>query len=360
MKYFFVVGEASGDMHAARLISELKKQEPNSQFFGWGGDDMQKVGAQVLKHISELAFMGFAQVILNIRTILNNFKLIKKQITEAKPDAIVLVDYPGFNLRLAKWAKAEGYTVIYYIAPQAWAWKENRVEKLKKYTDKLICILPFEKQFFDKHGMVVDYVGHPLLEQIKIEERTNEKIIALLPGSRAQEVKTMLPIMLEVIENFPDFEFHIAQSPNLNASFYGNYSGTEKVKLHTTGVSSLLKKSQAALVTSGTATLETALYEVPQIVCYKSGALSYAIAKRLIKVPYISLVNLIADKEVVTELIQNNLNRKRLTSELKKLLAPASRNKMLTEYKSIKTTLGEGGASGKVAKIISDYLKNKR
>ena len=358
MRYFFVAGEASGDMHAARLIEELKVQDANAEFIGWGGDKMKAEGVQVLKHISELAFMGFSQVVMNIRTILNNFKLIKKQIAEANPDAIVLVDYPGFNLRLAKWAKEQGYIVIYYIAPQAWAWKENRVEKLKKYTDKLICILPFEKPFFEKHGLEVDYVGHPLLEQIQLNKKENN-VIALLPGSRKQEVKSMLPSMLEVVDEFPDYTFKIGQSPNLDKDFYNEFVKHESVELCTDGMAALLNQSKAALVTSGTATLETALYEVPQIVCYKSGALSYQIAKRIIKVPYISLVNLIAEKEVVKELIQSDLNKVNLTKNINKLL---SQNgiKIKEQYISIKQKLGAGTASQKAAEIVFDYLKSKR
>ncbi len=360
MKYFFVVGEASGDMHAAALVKELKTIDGTATFVGWGGDRMRAEGVTIHKHITELAFMGFSQVVMNIRTILNNFKVIKKQITQEKPDAIVLVDYPGFNLRLAKWAKEEGYKIIYYIAPQAWAWKENRVEKLKKYTDKLLCILPFEKEFFAKHGLEIDYVGHPLLEQIDLSAPTDEKLIALLPGSRAQEVKSMLPVMLEVVDNFPDYTFQIAKSPNLPIDVYDEFLVYNKVKLHSSGTSSLLRKAKAALVTSGTATLETALYEVPQIVCYKSGGVSYQIAKRLIKVPYISLVNLIANKEVVKELIQKDLNKIKLTEELKKLLELESRTKIIAEYKEIKQRLGEGGASKRAAKIMNDYLKSSR
>lgn len=359
MKYFIVAGEASGDMHAARLAEELKAQDGEAQFIGWGGDLMQAQGVKVLKHISDLAFMGFVQVILNIRTILGNFKTIKKQIKEANPDALILVDYPGFNLRLAKWARAEGYTVIYYIAPQAWAWKAQRVEKLKVYVHKLICILPFEKKFFEVRGMPADYVGHPLLEQIKIAQVPKANTIALLPGSRSEEVKNMLPIMLGVVDEFPDYDFKIAQSPNLGSAFYQHFLSHPRVTLFADGMSDLLNESKAALVTSGTATLETALYEVPQIVCYKSGAVSYQIAKRIVKVPYISLVNLIAEKEVVKELIQSDLNKSNLIKELSKILAQKGLEQK-QQYQEIKAKLGAGTASQKAAEIIFSYLLSTR
>jgi lipid-A-disaccharide synthase len=359
VKYFIVAGEASGDMHSARLVQELRQVDLDAKFIGWGGDKMKKTGVDILKHISELAFMGFSQVVLNIRTILNNFKLIKTQIEKCNPDAIILVDYPGFNLRLAKWAKEKGYTIIYYIAPQAWAWKENRVEKLKAYTDKLICILPFEKKFFEDRGLKVDYVGHPLLEQIELNHRAKNNTIALLPGSRRQEVKSMMPEMLSIVDNFPDYEFKIAQSPNLKESFYTDYINHERVVLHTSGMASLLNESKAALVTSGTATLETALYEVPQIVCYKSGTVSYQIAKRLIKVPYISLVNLIANKEVVKELIQIDLNKNELSKCLSEILESKG-DSIKLEYREIKRLLGSGTASKTTAELIHSYLVNKR
>jgi len=359
VKYFIVAGEASGDMHAANLVEELKKLDAEAAFLGWGGDRMQTSGVAIQKHIKDLAFMGFKQVLLNLRTILGNFKIIKNQITQAKPDAIILVDYPGFNLRLAKWAKAEGYKVIYYIAPQAWAWKENRVEKLKEYTDKLICILPFEKQFFEDRGLEVEYVGHPLLEQIKLRTDLKSNTIALLPGSRTEEVKTMLPIMLEVVDSFPNYNFKIAQSPNLNTEEYADFLRHERVSLQDKGVASLLNEAKAALVTSGTATLETAMYEVPQIVCYKSGGLSYQIAKRIVKVPYISLVNLIANKEVVKELIQSDLNKVNLTKELRFILGQKS-EPMIATYQEIRKQLGDGLASQKAAEVIYSYLVKKR
>jgi lipid-A-disaccharide synthase len=357
MKYFLVAGEASGDMHGANLVGALAKVDQRAQFWAWGGDKMKAKGVKVFKHIQDLAFMGFKEVILNIRTILGNFTLIKKQIVEVQPDVLILVDYPGFNLRLARWAKEKGYRVVYYIAPQAWAWKANRVEKLKKYTDQLLCILPFEKKFFEDRGLPIEYVGHPLLEQIELSQTERKNTIALLPGSRAQEVKSMLPEMLNVIENFPDYEFKIARSPNLQSSFYNDFLSHERVSLHVSGMAALLNEAKVALVTSGTATLETALYNVPQVVCYKSGALSYEIAKRIIKVPYISLVNLILEKEAIKELIQSDLNEHLLIRELSNVLSN-NRQTILKDYANIRHLLGEGNASHKAATLIYDRVKN--
>ncbi len=343
-------------MHAANLIKEIQVLDPDAQFVGWGGDKMHQKGARVLKHIRELAFMGFVQVIMNLRTILRNFKIIKRQIVQENPDVIILVDYPGFNLRLAKWAKERGERVIYYIAPQAWAWKENRVEKLKAHTDLLICILPFEKKFFEERGLEVQYVGHPLLEQIEMIDQPKENVIALLPGSRHQEVKSMLPVMLSVVDVFPEYEFKIVQSPTLQEVDYKPFLAHDRVQLHQDGMGSLLNISKAALVTSGTATLETALYEVPQVVCYKSGALSYRIAKRLIKVPYISLVNLISNKEIVKELIQSDLNKVNLTKELRNILSQKG-SAMKLDYLKMKDVLGKGTASKQAAGKIISYLE---
>ena len=358
MKYFVVAGEASGDMHGANLVSALSKIDEQAQFWAWGGDRMKAQGVTVYKHIRDLAFMGFKDVILNIKTILGNFTLIKQQIEKVQPDVLILVDYPGFNLRLAKWAKQKGFRVVYYIAPQAWAWKANRVEKLKAYTDQLLCILPFEKTFFEERGLTVEYVGHPLLEQIEVNKSARKNTIALLPGSREQEVRSMLPEMLSIIDEFPDYDFKIAQSPNLETRFYDCCLSHERVHLHTSGMASLLNESKAALVTSGTATLETALYNVPQIVCYKSGALSYQIAKRIIKVPYISLVNLILKKEAVKELIQSDLNKLELTKQLSYILADG-RELIQKDYATIRQQLGKGNASNKAAQLIYERVKNR-
>ncbi len=360
MKIFIVAGEASGDMHAANLVKQIKQRHANVELEGWGGDKMEAAGVRIHKHISSLAFMGFVEVLRNLKTILRNFKLIKSQILTFQPDAIVLVDYPGFNLRLAQWLKTLNFNVIYYIAPQVWAWKENRVQKLKRYTDKILCILPFEKEFFARHNVAVDYVGHPLLEQIRFEVGERKEIIALLPGSRLQEVSAMLPIMLSVMDAFDNYYFKIAKSSNLSKKVYEKIIGNKPVEIYEKGSASLLSQAKFALVTSGTATLETALYAVPQIVCYKSGSISYQIAKRLIKVPYISLVNLIANKEVVKELIQQDFNSENLKIELKKLGQPAIRQQMLDDYQAITKLLGDGTASAKAAQIIIDYLNSKR
>jgi len=358
VKYWILAGESSGDLHAAKLINSLKHLDAEANFEGWGGDSMQEAGMTVHKHIEELAFMGFIEVIANIRTILKNFKEVKASIESFMPDVIVLVDYPGFNLRLAKWAKAKGYRVIYYIAPQAWAWKANRVEKLKAHTDKLLCILPFEKDWFAERGLDVEYVGHPLLEEIDYGDSSEkENCIALLPGSRKQEIEAILPIMLTVLDDFPSMEFSILKAPNVSAAYYERFVKESRVKLEV-NKGALLKKTKAALVASGTATLEAMLYEIPQVVCYKGSGASVQIAKRLIKVPFISLVNLLAKKEVVRELIQDDFNRANLKLELDKLLnAP---QEMLSEYSTIRSSLGKADASKNAAASIHNYLVSKR
>ncbi len=307
MKFYIIAGEASGDLHASNLMRELKKLDTKISFRCWGGDLMKEQGGILVKHYRELAFMGFTEVILNLRTILKNIELCKKDILEHKPDVLVLVDYPGFNLRIAEFAKKNGIKVFYYISPQVWAWKQSRVQHIKKFVDKMFVILPFEKEFYKKFNYEVDFVGHPLLDAISspasawLREpqpaRSNEnRIVALLPGSRKQEISTMLPVMLKMKKYFPEFEFVIAGAPSVPESFYKDFiSDDTKVLFNQTY--SILQNSYAALVTSGTATLETALFGVPEIVCYKGGMISYEIAKRLVKVDYISLVNLIVEKK---------------------------------------------------------------
>lgn len=360
MKYFIVTGEASGDLHASNLVKELKLLDNNFEAKAWGGNELQVQNVLISKNISELAFMGFVEVLKNLKTILNNFSIIKKEISTYKPDVLILVDYPGFNLRLAKWAKLQNLKIIYYIAPQVWAWKENRVAQLKKYTDKLICILPFEKEFFAARNMQVDYVGHPLLDVINIDEKNtiDKKIIALLPGSRKQEIEKVLPIFVEICKRFPNENFEVVLAKQIPHEFYASIIGNKNnIKINENGISCVLAKSKLALVTSGTATLETALYEVPQIVCYKGGSLSYQIAKRLVKVPYISLVNLIMGRKIVTELIQHEFNGHRLSEEINFLLQDEHVHQMKQEYKILKEKLGAGGASKRAAKLIWDVLK---
>ena len=371
MRYYIIAGEASGDLHGSNLIYELKKKDASADIRCWGGDKMQAAGATLVKHYKELAFMGFLEVIKNLRTILKNIRFCKEDILQYKPSALILIDYPGFNLRIAKWAKQQGMTVIYYISPQVWAWKENRVKLIKECIDKMLVILPFEKEFYKRWNYEVEYVGHPLVEVVeefmkteqeaenKKQETRNTNIIALLPGSRQQEILKKLPIMLEVAKHFPDHQFVVAKAPGLDESFYAGllapYNNVSSVKDKTY---ELLMRSKAALVTSGTATLETALFGVPEIICYKGGAISYQIAKRLIKIKFIGLVNLIMNKEVVKELIQDELTVENLRYELNELLNNPSKQKQVKEdYTALKNLLSKGGhASANAVSIIYDHL----
>lgn len=364
MKYYIIAGEASGDLHGSNLMKALKKKDPNADFRFWGGDLMAKQGGIMVKHYRDLAFMGFLEVAMNLRTILNNIKFCKEDIKNNRPDVLILVDYPGFNLRIAKFAKELGIKVVYYISPQLWAWKEGRVEIIKKYVDEMMVILPFEEDFYKKHGVHSHFVGHPLLdaistlekvdiEEFKKENNLNEKeIIALLPGSRKQEVEKMLQMMLSVRPYFKEFQFVIAGAPSLPKEFYETYVD-DNVHFVSNKTYDLLRCSKAALVTSGTATLETALLNVPEVVCYRGSKVSYAIAKRLVKnIKYISLVNLIMDREVVKELIQSDLNTNNLVEELKKILEGEKRSQVLKDYELLRQKLGGKGASENAAEVI--------
>ncbi len=364
MKYYIIAGEASGDLHASNLMKALKQKDENAEFRFWGGDLMEKQGGTLVKHYRDLAFMGFLEVVQNLGTILNNIKFCKKDIQENKPDVLILVDYPGFNLRIAKFAKELGIKVVYYISPQLWAWKEGRVETIKKYVDEMLVILPFEKDFYRKHQVDAHFVGHPLLDAIeglppidiqefkKENNLNNKEIIALLPGSRKQEISKMLELMLSVRKDFKDYQFVIAGAPSLDKNFYEQFVDAD-VHFVSNRTYDLLRCSKAALVTSGTATLETALLNIPEVVCYKGSRISYEIGKRLIRnIKYISLVNLIMDKEVVTELIQNELNTKNLIQELNKILNTEKRTQVLTDYEVLRTKLGGSGASQNAAEII--------
>ena len=369
MKYYIISGEASGDLHGSNLIKELKKKDKDADIRCWGGDKMEAAGATLVKHYKELAFMGFLEVIKNLGTILKNIKICKEDILQYKPTALILIDYPGFNLRIAKWAKEQSIPVIYYISPQVWAWKENRVKLIKECVDKMLVILPFEKEFYKKWNYEVEYMGHPLVEVIdeflNNEQQTpNNKqqttnIIALLPGSRQQEILKKLPIMLEVAKHFPDYQFVVAKAPGLDENFYAEllkpYGNVSSVVNKTY---ELLVQSKAALVTSGTATLETALFAVPQVICYKGSVFSYQIAKRLIKIKFIGLVNLIMDKEVVKELIQDELTVENLKRELNLLLKDGVKQQQLKEdYASLKNLLSKGGhASANAAESIYSYI----
>jgi len=371
MKYYIIAGEASGDLHGSNLIKELKEVDKQSSFRCWGGDLMQQAGGNLVKHYRDLAFMGFTEVVSNLRTIFRNLKFCKEDIQQFKPDALILIDYPGFNLRIARWARQQGLKVIFYISPQVWAWKENRVRMMKQCIDKMLVILPFEKNYFrDRWNWDVEYVGHPLVEVIEKKKmdinnqdawrpEPGKQVIALLPGSRKQEIAIKLPIMLEVCKSFPSYQFIIAQAPSLDDLFYKSftdpYPNVSSVKNKTYD---LLLHSRAALVTSGTATLETALFGVPEVVCYKGSSISYQIAKRLIKVKYISLVNLIMDKLVVHELIQNDLTPENLKLELNELLSNEKRVEVLKkDYSDLKQLLSQGGnASAKAAHSIVNFL----
>lgn len=361
MKFFVIAGEASGDMHGANLVKAIKFLAPNAQFEGFGGERLEAEGMKVLRPLDKLNFMGFLEVVQNLGTVRENFKVCKKALTENKPDAIILIDYPGFNLRMAKWAKQRGIKVFYYISPQVWAWKENRVKQMKKNINRLMVILPFEKEFFAKRGMEVDFVGHPLIDEIEARRQTSgirrENVIALLPGSREQEIKHILPEMLAVMEHFPDYHFMIGKAPGRTAAFYQFRFNLGNAKVFEDGTYKLLARSKAALVASGTATLETGLLKVPQIVCYKASGISVRIARSLIKVPYISLVNLILDKPAVKELIQSELNTDAIVAELKRLLKDEkAQETMQKDYANLWNALGGGGASEAAAKLIVSDL----
>ncbi len=373
MKYYIIAGEASGDLHASRLIRAIKANDTLAVFRVWGGDLMEKEGAEVVKHYRDLAFMGFAEVLANIRTILRNMKFCKQDMLAYQPDAVIFIDYPGFNIPMAKFAKENGLKTIYYISPQVWAWKEKRVKIIREVVDKMLVILPFEKDFYKRWDYETDYVGHPLIEIIDGFKQTNnpdatkkelgldsdKKIVALLPGSRKQEIHKKLPIMLEVTKRFPDIHFIVAQATALPDEMIKAYTASfPNVGLLKGETYKLLSIADAALVTSGTATLETALFGVPEVVCYKGSAISYAIGKRLIKVPFISLVNLILNKPVVDELIQHQLTPDNIEKSLKKILLDKNEiSRMQEDYKNLHSLLCAGGdASKQAAEIIHNMM----
>ena len=369
MKYYIIAGEASGDLHGANLLKALFQAEPNAEVRFWGGDLMQQVGGTLVKHYKDLAFMGFAEVLSNLKTILGNIAFCKKDILEFQPDALIFIDYPGFNMRIAKWAKQQGIDTHYYISPQIWAWKEGRIKAIKRDINHMYVILPFEKDFYEKkHHYHVDYVGHPLLDEIadfkqnkandfrKVHQLDNRPLIALLPGSRKQEISRLLTEMLQIVDHYPQFQFVIAGAPSLDYAFYQPFIKNENVKFISNDTYNLLNNAYAALVTSGTATLETALFKVPQVVVYKGNEISYQIAKRVIKLKYISLVNLIMDDLVVTELIQNDCNANTIQNEFEKLINNDSRAKMLAKYDELGDLLGGGGASEQVVNKIKKIL----
>ena len=371
MKYYLIAGEASGDLHGANLMRALQQIDPEAEFRFWGGDRMEAVGGKLIKHYRDLAFMGFWEVVTNLRTILRNIDFCKRDITQYQPDALIFIDYPGFNMRIAKWAKEIGIPTHYYISPQIWAWKENRIKAIKRDVDAMYVILPFEKDFYEgKHQYPVHFVGHPLLDAIAARKEVSEEvfkrenglderpIIALLPGSRKQEIAKMLSVMLSVVGSYHQYQFVIAGAPSQEYDFYKQFIKEENVHFVTGKTYDLLSHAHAALVTSGTATLETALFNVPEVVCYRGNWISYEIAKRVISLKYISLVNLIMDAPIVTELIQGELNTKNLKTELDKLLNPEHRAKLLKDYKTLREKLGNEGASERTASlIVSSMMK---
>jgi len=379
MKYYIIAGEASGDLHGSHLINEIKKKDPTAQIRCWGGDKMKDAGGELVMHYRDIDYMGFTEVLMNLRRILKNLKFCKEDVQRYKPDALILIDYPGFNLRMAKWAKQHSLKVIYYISPQVWAWKSSRVKTMKACIDKMFVILPFEKDYFrSKWSWDVEFVGHPLAGIIReFRERyhsgqqpglhavegtidnTVSNIIALLPGSRKSEISKKLPAMLEVSRHFPNYQFVIAEAPSIEHEYYVKFAQPySNVRTVIDQTYPLLLKAKAAMVTSGTATLETALFDVPEVVCYKGSFLSYQIGKRLVKVKFISLINLIMDKLVVKELIQNNLTVDNLRNELTELLGNQERiNAIKKDYAELKKLLGEeSNAASRVADSIVNYL----
>ncbi|WP_370226567.1 lipid-A-disaccharide synthase [Mesoflavibacter sp.] len=371
MKYYIISGEASGDLHGSNLMKSLQKVDANADFRFWGGDLMETVGGTLVKHYKELAFMGFVEVVMNLRTIAKNLSFCKKDIENYNPDAIIFIDYPGFNLRIAKWAKAKGFKTHYYISPQIWAWKEGRIKDIKRDVDQMYVILPFEKDFYEKkHNFPVHFVGHPLIDAIsnrtqiddsefrKTHNLSDKPIIALLPGSRKQEITKMLSVMLSLVNDYEDYQFVIAGAPGQDYDFYKQFIKQDNVNFINNKTYDLLSLSTAALVTSGTATLETALFKVPQVVCYKGSWISYQIGKRVVNLDFISLVNLILEKEAVTELIQNDFNKKRLKKELDLILDEYERTKFFIDYYDLEKKLGGKGASLKTATLIFESLND--
>ena len=385
-RLYIIAGEASGDLHGGNLIAELFRlsgeprvvsgesaSEADSPLTthhsplvvrAWGGDGMSAAGAEVVKHYRDLAFMGFTQVIMNLRTILRNIQRCKEDIAAFKPDAVVLIDYPGFNLRIADWAKAQGIQVFYYISPQLWAWKENRIAIVKRAVDRMFCILPFEKDWYAQRGVEVDFVGHPLLDELSKHHSlpTGEGrggVIALLPGSRTQEITRMLPVMLDAAKHFPNERFVVAAAPSVPQEFYHQLIGDARVELVTGKTYDLLRQAKAAVVTSGTATLETALFGVPEVVCYSGSAINVWLARRLVKVKFISLVNLVMDREVVRELVQQDMNAEAIRQELDRLLTDATyRDRMIGDLGALREQLGGPGASARTADLLWKSLRS--
>lgn len=372
MRYYIIAGETSGDLHGANLISALKNADPAAEFRIVGGDRMQQVsGETAVIHTAQMAFMGFIEVLANIRTIARNLRRVKADMAAYKPDTVVLIDFPGFNLKIAKFAKKAGIPVCYYISPKVWAWNQKRVLKIKRVVDKLFCILPFEVDFYKQWDMEADYVGNPLLDAIashtinprfaEEHQLTDKPIIALLPGSRAMEIQRILPVMADVSRLFPGHRCVVAGAPNFTREFYEQYMAGLALPVVFDTTYDLLKHADAAVVTSGTATLETALLRVPQVVVYKANPISIAIARRVIKVRFISLVNLITDMLAVRELIQKDCNADRIADELDLLINNKEyRDNILENYDLLMEKMGSPGASERTAQLITDFLRQIR
>ena len=368
MKYYIIAGERSGDLHGASLMQELKNQDPDAVFRCWGGDMMQEVGGELVRHYKDMAFMGFVEAAANLPTIIKYLKECKADILQFKPDVVILVDYAGFNLRIARYAKEQGIKVFYFISPKIWAWNQGRVHNIKKLVDRMFVILPFEEEFYGRFDYKVDYIGNPISDTVRAHvastdfifrnKLNNKPIIAVLPGSRKQEIERILFIMLSVLPAFREYQFVVAAVSNLSQDYYENFNRDSNIKIVYDQTYDLLAHSQAALVTSGTATLETALFNVPQVVCYTTSFISYWIGRSVIKVPYISLVNLIADKPIVKELIQNDLTGRNIIAELKKVLFDKMYIQQQQEgYEFIREKLGEANAAAKAAQLMVRYLK---
>lgn len=359
MKYYLIAGEASGDLHASNLMKALKKIDPRAEFRYWGGSRMEEVEGQLVQHYREVSFMGFWEVARNIVALVRHLRRCKQDIKAWQPDVVIPVDFPGFNLRITKFVARLGIPVCYYISPQLWAWKSSRVRLIRRYVQRMICILPFEVEFYRKHGIEVDFVGHPLLDSLKsVDARPSQQedrpVVALLPGSRRQEVAATLPVMISVASHFPDYQFVICGVSAIERSVYDRIMAGSDIRLVVDRTEQILSQAHAALITSGTATLQAALLDVPQVVCYKGGALSYFIGRRLVRVKYIALVNLLMDKKVVDELIQNDLTRNNIISALTKVLAGPAKQAMLGDYTQLRQKLGKAGASHRAAQIVYD------
>ncbi len=374
MRYYVIAGEASGDLYGAKLLEGLKSEDAQADFRIWGGDLMEAQGVTLIKHYRDLAFMGFVEVAKNIRTIRRNMQFCKADILQYQADVLILIDYPGFNLRIADWAKKQDIRVFYYISPTVWAWHRSRIKQIKQSVERLFVIFPFEPEFFQEHDYAVDYAGHPLLDVVNDFEKNLDfraenglsdlPIIALLPGSRVQEIKRMLGVMLQMLPRFPEHQFVIAAAPAMDKVLYeeilqeSGFPLSERLHLVYNQTYDILSEARAALVTSGTATVETALFNVPQVVCYKTNFLTYQIARRLVDLSHIGMVNIIAKKTVAEELIQHELNPERLETELGRILEAAHRQRIHSDYAAIRTQLGEAGVAKRVAALMYAYLND--